>query len=119
MFYSGNVLLGDVGSGQNAKLINNTLMAAHVAIAHHGLRMAESLSMSKSALAEIVSVSSGRSFGFDVYARQATPSDFKHGAKLLLKDISLLDASLAEKDDILPIRELTVPLMESIIKADQ
>ena len=84
------VHVGDVGAGQMAKLVNNALMAAHLAIAHHGLEAAARLGMDRKALSELVKVSSGRSFGFEVYARLPNPSAFEHGAKLLAKDVRLL-----------------------------
>lgn len=117
--YAGLIIhLGDVGCGQNAKLVNNTLMAAHVTIAHHALQVAEALGIEKSALTELVKVSSGRSFGFDVYARQESPSAFQHGAKLLLKDVLLLESAVqdqqADQQNFLSIRELTLPFIQSI-----
>lgn len=113
--YAGMIVhLGAVGCGQNAKLVNNTLMAAHVAIAHYGLQVADSLGIDRSSLVELVKVSSGRSFGFEVYARQESPSAFKHGASLLAKDVLLLEESLADKSDLSPIRDLALLFMESI-----
>ena len=106
--------LGEVGCGQNAKLVNNTLMAAHVAIAHYGLQVADELGINRESLIELVNASSGRSFGFEIYARQKTPSAFKHGASLLAKDVQLLDNALDNKTSLLPIRELALPLMKSI-----
>lgn len=53
------VHLGDVGAGQMAKLVNNALMAAHVAIAHQGLEAATALGIDRDALIELVKVSSG------------------------------------------------------------
>src|SRR3546814_14937896 len=75
-------LFRSVGAGQSAKLVNNTLMASHFAIAHHALVAGEQLGIDRQALAELVAISSGRSFGFDVYARQPSLAAFAHGAKL-------------------------------------
>src|SRR5262249_24456881 len=58
------VRVGEVGAGQMAKLINNALMAAHVAMAHYGLSVAGSLGLDRAALRDIVKASSGRSYGF-------------------------------------------------------
>lgn len=84
------VHLGDVGSGQMAKLVNNNLMAANLALAHHALEIADSLGIEREAFTRLVSVSSGHSFSFDVRARMSSPSDFAHGAALLDKDVRLL-----------------------------
>ena len=51
---------------------------------------ASALGLDRAALSEIVKVSSGRSYGFEVYARLPTPFAFGHGAKLLAKDVRLL-----------------------------
>src|SRR3546814_7789815 len=60
--FAGRIVhLGGVGAGQSAKLVNNTLMAAHFAIAHHALVAGEQLGIDRKALAELVGVSSGRS----------------------------------------------------------
>lgn len=86
--------LGDVGAGQMAKLVNNALMAAHMAIAHEGLEAAAALGIDRTALIELVKVSSGRSFGFEVCSRLPEPAAFRHGAELLAKDVRLLGESL-------------------------
>src|SRR6202035_3988207 len=55
------VRVGGVGAGQMAKLVNNALMAAHVAMAHYGLAGAAALGLDRAALSQIVKSSSGRS----------------------------------------------------------
>jgi 3-hydroxyisobutyrate dehydrogenase-like beta-hydroxyacid dehydrogenase len=82
--------LGGVGAGQMAKLVNNTLMTAHMGLAHDALAAGATLGLDRAALIELVKASSGRSFGFEVYARLPNPQAFAHGAKLLAKDVRLL-----------------------------
>lgn len=82
--------LGGVGAGQNAKLINNTLLAANIAVAHHAITAADALGLDGPAFIELVKASSGRSFGFEVRARMPAPSAFAHGGALLVKDSRLL-----------------------------
>ncbi len=91
-FASTIVHLGDVGAGQMAKLVNNTLMAANMANAHAALASGEALGIDRAALADLIKASSGRSFGFEVYARLPTPAAFAHGGALLAKDVGLLGA---------------------------
>lgn len=110
------VHLGDVGAGQMAKLVNNALMAAHVAIAHQGIAAADALGLDREALVELVKVSSGRSFGFDVYARQPTPAAFKHGAKLLAKDVHLLGKALGDDPSFTAFSELAMPFLQRAMK---
>jgi 3-hydroxyisobutyrate dehydrogenase len=82
--------LGDVGAGQTTKLVNNTLMAANLALADHALRVADHFGLERDAFVKLIAASSGRSFSFDVRARMSAPTDFKHGARLLAKDVRLL-----------------------------
>lgn len=88
------VLLGPAGSGQRAKIVNNALMAANMGLAHAALAAGEALGIARKALAELIKVSSGRSFGCEVYARLPSPQAFAHGAPLLVKDVKLLGAVL-------------------------
>lgn len=108
------VRVGGVGAGQMAKLVNNALMAAHLAIAHHGLAAGAALGLDRAALCEIVKVSSGRSYGFEVYARLSTPGAFAHGAKLLAKDIRLLSEVLGTDPAFLPFREIAAPFLDLV-----
>ena len=84
------VLLGGAGAGQKAKIVNNSLMAANMGLAQAALQAGEALGVDRKALAELVNASSGRSFGFEVYARIPEPRMFEHGARMLLKDTNLL-----------------------------
>ena len=90
--------LGDVGAGQTAKLINNNLMAANLALAHAAAELGTSLDLERAELLTLIANSSGRSFAFDVYARMSSPGAFAHGAALLKKDIRLL-GELAGSDN--------------------
>jgi 3-hydroxyisobutyrate dehydrogenase len=110
------VRVGGVGAGQMAKLVNNALMAAHVAMAHYGLSAASALGLDKAALSEIVKVSSGRSYGFEVYARLPTPFAFDHGAKLLAKDVRLLGEVLGADPSYAAFREVAAPFLDFVQK---
>ena len=98
------VRLGEAGSGQRAKLINNALMAAHMGLAHAALGAGDALHIDRTALAELIKQSSGRSFGFEVYARLPTPAAFTHGAPLLAKDVALLAEVLGDDDNAAVLR---------------
>jgi 3-hydroxyisobutyrate dehydrogenase len=88
------VHLGDVGAGQMAKLVNNTLMAANMALAHQALESGAALGIDRTALADLIKASSGRSFAFEIAARLPSPSAFAHGGALLSKDVGLLGTLL-------------------------
>ena len=91
------VRLGDGGAGQRAKLVNNALMAANMGLAHAALGAAAALGIEREALVELIKQSSGRSFGFEVYARLPAPAAFSHGAALLVKDVNLLKRVLPDE----------------------
>ena len=110
------VRVGDVGAGQMAKLVNNALMSAHLAMAHHGAAAGAALGLDASALKEIIKVSSGRSFGFEVYARLPNPFAFGHGAKLLLKDVRLLGEVLGADPSFTAFREVAMPFLDLVVK---
>jgi len=106
--------VGDVGAGQTAKLVNNALMAAHVAIAHHALAAGATLGLDRAALTEIVKVSSGRSYGFEVYSRLPNPGAFSHGARLLAKDIRLVGEILGSDPSFAPFHDIAMPFLATV-----
>lgn len=110
------VHLGAVGAGQTAKLVNNALMAAHVALAHQALAAAEVLGIDRAALIELVKAGSGRSFGFEVYARLPQPAAFAHGAKLLAKDLGLLGEALNHDPAFSLLRDASTPFLEQVLR---
>jgi 3-hydroxyisobutyrate dehydrogenase-like beta-hydroxyacid dehydrogenase len=111
------VHLGDVGAGQNAKLINNTLMAANMANAHNALAVADALGIDRAVLAQLVRASSGRSFGFDVRARVAEVGAFAHGAKMLAKDVRLLGEVMGDNASAMALGATANPYLDAVAQA--
>jgi 3-hydroxyisobutyrate dehydrogenase len=107
------VHLGPAGSGQRAKIVNNALMAANMGLAHAALGAGVGLGIDRTALAELIKASSGRSFGFEVYARLPSPQAFVHGAPLLVKDVNLLTDILPESQDAAALRETASAFLEA------
>jgi 3-hydroxyisobutyrate dehydrogenase len=91
--------LGDVGAGQTAKLINNALIAANLALAHEALKLGSALKIDRGSLAGYLKASSGRSFSLDIYSSLPGLAAFAHGARLLDKDLGLL-TELASRDGV-------------------
>jgi 3-hydroxyisobutyrate dehydrogenase-like beta-hydroxyacid dehydrogenase len=87
------VLAGPTGAGQRAKIINNSLLAANIALAHAALSAGETLGLDRDTLAGLIRGSSGFSLGLEVSARFASPAAFA-GAWLLVKDVGLLQSIL-------------------------
>jgi 3-hydroxyisobutyrate dehydrogenase-like beta-hydroxyacid dehydrogenase len=107
------VHLGGAGSGQRAKIVNNALMAANMGLAHAALGAGQALGIDRAALADLIKASSGRSFGFEVYARLPSPSAFAHGAPLLRKDVNLLKAILPAHDGTQALADAADPFLSA------
>lgn len=107
------VRLGEVGAGQHAKLINNTLLAANIGLADMALTAGADLEIGKESLIELLLASSGRSFGLEVRARMPEPTSFAHGAALLKKDVRLLGEVLGtEAAPFIALRDAAAGFLE-------
>ncbi len=82
--------VGVVGSGQAAKLINNGLFVANVAMANFALTLGESFGIAPTQLTELLSKSSGSSAGLAALAPLTTTDWGRHAWTVLGKDVSLL-----------------------------
>jgi 3-hydroxyisobutyrate dehydrogenase-like beta-hydroxyacid dehydrogenase len=88
------VLLGPAGAGQRAKIVNNAMLSANMGVAMAAIEAAQALGIDRTAFVELIQASSGRSFGFEVFARLPSPAAFVTGAPMLFKDMNLLKAVL-------------------------
>lgn len=84
------VYLGEIGAGQYAKLINNSLFVANLGLADAAIEAGEACGIDRSKLIELLQASSGHSFALDVRARMKSPAGFRQGGALLRKNIALL-----------------------------
>lgn len=85
------VYLGAVGSAQQAKLLNNTLLSAHMALAHDVFSLADELGVDRAGLGEILRNGSGRSYGAEMYSRVGSLEPLAHTTgPTLSKDVQLL-----------------------------
>jgi 3-hydroxyisobutyrate dehydrogenase len=111
------VHLGDLGSGQTTKLLNNLLFTANLGTAATALALGAKLGVSPTRLAEVISRSSGNSFalnavggsgGLDRLAGVAGP--------LLQKDVRLVvdvaQAASAQAGAVLDAADAALGLME-------
>ena len=110
--------LGGVGAGQLAKLVNNALMAANMALADAALGAGAALQLDRAALIELVKASSGRSYGFEVRARLPDRTLFGQHAKLLAKDVGLLGAVLGADPSFAPLRDAAQPFLDAITRVN-
>ncbi|TAL02294.1 MAG: NAD(P)-dependent oxidoreductase [Rhodospirillaceae bacterium] len=115
--FAGHIIhLGGVGTGQMAKLINNTLLTANMGLAHQALAVGQALGIDRAALANLVNASSGRSFGFEVYARLPEPSVFAHGGMLLAKDVRLLGEVMGAAPPYAVLRDVATQFLDLVMK---
>ena len=77
--------LGDVGAGQTAKLINNSLMAANLGLAHGAIILGTEQGLDRQALAQLLNASSGRSYALEVYTRMRDSSALTFSSTLFEK----------------------------------
>ncbi len=85
------VHVGPVGSGQLAKLVNNALMAANLALVVDALAVGVAFGIDAGKLGEVLRHGSGRSYAGDVVTRTTSLEVLARGAGALLeKDVTLV-----------------------------
>jgi 3-hydroxyisobutyrate dehydrogenase-like beta-hydroxyacid dehydrogenase len=92
------VLLGGIGAGSQAKLINNTMFSAQIALANDALRAGESLGVDPAGLAAILMTSSSACVASTVRLRVSSFADLVESRAYvtLLKDVDLMAAVLGD-----------------------
>lgn len=90
--------LGDIGSGQIAKLINNSLLAANLGAAHMAVCAGSKLGLDRDALLELLTASSGRSFALDSYRRQSDLASFRRRLRLF-EQLGVLASVLGDEGE--------------------
>lgn len=116
-FASRIVHLGEVGTGQVAKLVNNSLMAANMGLAHSAITLGAELGLDRTALAELLNASSGRSYGLEVYTRMSGSGTFTHGQSLFGKVELLAQVAGPDHPAIKALRSAAARLPRSRIVA--
>jgi 3-hydroxyisobutyrate dehydrogenase-like beta-hydroxyacid dehydrogenase len=109
--------LGDVGAGQTAKLINNSLMAANLGLAHCAMTIGSECGLDGQALGQLLSASSGRSFALDVYTRTRETGSFQNGASLLGKVELLGQVAGHENPALKALRDAAVQVLQNRVSA--
>jgi 3-hydroxyisobutyrate dehydrogenase len=85
------VHLGPVGAGQLAKLVNNVVFSAHLALAEDAVALARGLGLDPVGLLDVLQHGSGASFAASVVARQGSVQPMRDIAgPLLRKDIGIV-----------------------------
>ncbi|HEX4244184.1 MAG TPA: NAD(P)-dependent oxidoreductase, partial [Acidimicrobiales bacterium] len=83
--------LGPLGSGQTAKLVNNLVFTAQIAVALETFSFADELGVDRAALAQVLAHGSGGSRAADILAASGFDlSGLRQAAPLLHKDLDLV-----------------------------
>jgi 3-hydroxyisobutyrate dehydrogenase len=92
------VYLGGIGAGQQAKLLNNTMLAAHIGIANDVFQVARELGLDAKGLGEILRNGSGRSYGVEVFIGSGSLEPMVNSTirLTLSKDVELLSRTIKE-----------------------
>ncbi|HZC52404.1 MAG TPA: NAD(P)-dependent oxidoreductase [Mycobacterium sp.] len=111
------VHLGELGSGQTTKLLNNLLFTANLATAAAALSLGQALGVSPDRLTEVVSRSSGNSFALNALGGTGGLERLAPLAGTLLqKDVRLVvdlaDQAAADGGAVLDAAEAALTLME-------
>jgi 3-hydroxyisobutyrate dehydrogenase len=112
------VHLGDLGSGQTTKLLNNLLFTANLGTAATTLALGEALGVLPDRLSEVISRGSGNSFALNVLGGDTAGLERLAGlaGTLLQKDVRLLadvaDAVTAAGGVVLDTADATLSLMD-------
>jgi len=111
------VHLGELGSGQTTKLLNNLLFTAHLGTAATALSLAQSLGVAPDRLIEVVSRGSGNSFALNVIGETGGLDRLAGLAGILLqKDVRLIvdlaGAAAARAGAVLDAADAALTLMD-------
>ncbi|MFI7530223.1 NAD(P)-dependent oxidoreductase [Nocardia salmonicida] len=112
------VHLGEVGSGQVAKLLNNLLFTANLAVAKSAMDLGCGLGIEPARLSEVVSRGSADSYALGRVALLGNSLDLlaAHGGELLRKDVGLVvevaDAIGASPGIVLAAADVALHMMD-------
>jgi 3-hydroxyisobutyrate dehydrogenase-like beta-hydroxyacid dehydrogenase len=84
------VWLGPIGSGQVAKLVNNLLFTAELALAHDAVDLGRRLGLEPEGLTTALQHSSGRSYALELFGMTGSLAPLTAAAALLEKDLELV-----------------------------
>lgn len=108
--------VGPSGAGNVAKLVNNMLVAGHLALMGEALRLAEASGVGAAAVLDVVNAATGRSAISEVHVpRWVMPGGFDSGfsAGLMRKDVRLAAALAAELGADLPLSRAVAALWDA------
>lgn len=95
------VHVGPLGAGQQAKLLNNAMFAAHIGIAHDVFEVGRRLGLDAAAFGQILRNGSARSYGLELFVNAGSlePMTRSPLRPALTKDVELLVSLLDEWEE--------------------
>jgi 3-hydroxyisobutyrate dehydrogenase len=118
---------GSAGAGQAAKLCNNMILAATMAVTCEAFVLAEKLGLSHQALFDVASKSSGQSWSLTTYCPVPGPvpgspanRNYRPGfsAALMLKDLSLAAEAAAQTGAATPVGAQALALYKRFVEQE-
>lgn len=115
---------GGPGAGQAAKICNNMILGATMIVTCEAFALADKLGLSRQAMFDVVSTSSGYSWSMNAYCpapgvgpQSPADNDYKPGfaAALMLKDLTLAQAAAEEAGAATPLGEQARALYETFV----
>lgn len=112
-FSARTIHMGKIGAGSVAKLVNNMVCLATMAVCAEGLMIAASTGVALDRLDEVIKSSSGDSFSYRALTRKVSQRDFSANFSLDLayKDMGLADDLATENGVPTPMLSQTIALM--------
>ncbi|UWQ20712.1 3-hydroxyisobutyrate dehydrogenase [Jannaschia sp. W003] len=105
---------GDAGNGQAAKICNNMILGATMAVTCEAFALADKLGLDRQAMYDVASTSSGQSWSLTTYCpapgvgpKSPSDNDYRPGfaAELMLKDLGLAIRAAEAAGAVVPVGE--------------
>jgi 3-hydroxyisobutyrate dehydrogenase len=118
---------GSAGNGQAAKICNNMILGATMIVTCEAFALADKLGLSRQAMYDVVSTSSGQSWSMTTYCpapgvgpQSPADNDYKPGfaAELMLKDLRLAAAAAETADADTPIGTAAMDLYRQFVEEE-
>ena len=116
---------GGSGAGQAAKICNNMILGATMAVTCEAFALADKLGLDRQKMFDVVSTSSGYSWSMNAYCpapgigpNSPADNDYKPGfaAALMLKDLNLAQQAAEAADAATPLGEHARDLYDTFVK---
>ena len=118
---------GPSGNGQAAKICNNMILGTTMIVTCEAFALADKLGLSREAMFDVVSTSSGYSWSMNVYCpapgigpQSPADNDYKPGfaAGLMLKDLRLAQEAAIAADADTPLGEAAMKLYQQFVEQE-